>query len=472
MKRSIKIIYVIVFTAVCCMPLLLMPFFSSDEPVGNEQPAKAPELISDSDLNKNFSDEFNLWFTQSMPFRAEMITAKNKVDSGILGQNANNVIVGRDGWLYTEESAADYIGDTLSSREIHNIAGTVRIMQKYAEQNGCRFVFTVAPDKNTIYPEYMPSGYTGGNITNLQLLEQELAGLNVNYVDLRSMLLRHKENGEELYLRTDTHWNNLAALYSYNEIENALDKEHKTYSGASFEIRNDWVGDLSKMLYPSDPVMCSQYYFDIEYQDYRFVKPKKASMTNDEIMKELMSDKETMDTIIQTRNSKGSGSVYVSRDSFFRSMLPFFTDNYKTTYITRYRDMDLLNIDAAGYDDIIYEMVERKLDTITDTRPGVYAPSVESVSGTELLPDDRNIIKTEKTDNGWLVYGILDKDKVKDDDNIYIALSDGKSKTFYEAFPITECERLSCEKSEYGFSALIRDDDAGADHISVWLSPQ
>lgn len=465
MNKIAKIIYTAIFVFICCVPLISMPFFYSsenDETIGKEERQEMPDIISDDGINQNFGNDFNLWFTQSLAFRPEIITAKNKFDSGILMKKSNNVIVGKEGWLFTEESVNDYCGITVSKREIHNIARTIFLMQAYCNENGVNFIFAAAPNKNTIYPEYMPLGYIKGKTSNLDLLEKEIQNMGINYADLKNMLIGHKENGEMLFLKNDTHWNYLAALYSYNEIMRGLEKEHKTYSGENFEIRNDWLGDLSKMLYPSFPVSCEQYYFDINYGSYRFVKPRN-SMSNDLLMETLMGDSEKIDTVIQTRNSNEKGSVYISRDSFFRSMLPFIVDNYKSTYITRYRDFDLRNINLSGYTDVIYEMVERKLDSITDSTPNIYANKIEKINGIAVRNDKKNIIKTEITENGIKIYGILDKENIKDDSNIYVVLSNDNEETFYEAFPITEKSKLGLyEKSDYGFSALI---DISADNL-------
>ncbi len=468
MKKSIKIIYIILFFTVCCTPLVLMSFLPVSEAVGNEPPAEKPELLNDGKINENFSDQFDRWFTQIIPFRPEIITAQNKIESGILMKNNNKVIAGKNGYLFSEETVNDYIGVTVSDREIHNIAETIRLMQEYSNAHNADFVFTVAPNKNTVYPENMPIGYINGKDSNLSKLKKQMEKMNINYVDLEKTLKEQKKNGAELYLKNDTHWNNLAALYSYNAIMQGLDNHHKSYSGISYSTKNDWSGDLSKMLYPSSPNTCMQYYFDMSYDKYKFLKPRAAAMDNNALMENLMGDSEKIDTVIQTRNSDGNGSLYMSRDSFGRSMLPFLIDNYNSTYITRYRSFDLTNIDTAGYNDVVYEIVERNLDTITDITPIIYAPSVDNVIGKEINSDDKNIIKTEKSENSLKVYGVIDSENVSDESNIYIVLSDSNGKAFYEAFPITETSLLELEeKSEYGFTALIETGNRDISNYSV-----
>ncbi len=455
MNKTIRIIYISVFIVLCCVPLLIMPFVSSSGAVGKEDAAEMPSLTENGKVNENFGNEFDTWFTQQMPFRREIITANNMLSSDMLGKSANGVISGLDGWLFSEETVDDYIGVMPSKRAIYNIAETLRIMQDYVSGHNAKFVFAAAPDKNSIYPEYMPNGYTRSDENTLTKLEGYLEEYGVNYVSLKNELEKQKEKGQQVYLKCDTHWNNLGALYGYNAIMSSLGNEHETFSGTDYSTRNDWYGDISKMLYPSAPKSCMQYYFDVDLTGIRFLQPR-SQLANDELMEELMSDKEQQDTVIRTMNAKGKGSLYISRDSFGRAMLPFLTSNYRSAYITRYRSFNLTDIDVKHYDDVIYEVVERNLTTVTDNAPMIYAPEVEQVSGNTIKSDEKNIIESKKEGNGIRIYGLLDESLIGDKSRIYISIKDKGNESFYEAFPICETELLGLsEKSDYGFSALI-----------------
>ena len=331
---------------------------------------------------------------------------------------------------------------------------------------GAHFVFTIAPDKNQIYPEYMPAGYIKNENNTLTLLEKYLKADKINYVSLKDEMLEHKKSGDQLYLKTDTHWNGLGALYGYNALLSAAGSPHETYSGIDYTVTNDWAGDIAKMLYPADPPLCSQYYFDIDMTKVRFIQPR-ASGSNEELLRELMSDAEKNDVNIRTMNPKGKGSLYFSRDSFGRAMLPFVIGNYRSANITRSRSFDLKNT-AGNYTDIIYEMVERKADSITDNVPLLYAPKADNVNADALKSDAVKEIKTTFNNGELKVYGLLDPEKVRTESKIFIKLSfDGES-SYYEAFPITETLLLDLdEKSDHGFSALIPIDWDKADKLSV-----
>lgn len=449
MKKSIGIIYISVFMTACCIPLIASLIHPQTEVLNKEDTAHLPVIIDNGKINQNIGKEFDDYFTKSIPFRSQMITAENKISSGILQKENNNVITGTDGWLFTKESADEYIGIQKNNRAIHNIAETVRIIQESAQAQGANFVFTVAPDKNQIYSEYMPKGYLKSESNTLTVLEKYLKDDKINYVDLKEELLKHKENQEEIYLKTDTHWNGLGALYGYHAIMNGLGGKYENFSGVSYTVRNDWYGDIAKMLYPEAPVACRQYYFDIDDSSVRFIQPR-TMQSNQELLSDLMSDKEENDIIIRTLNPKGKNTVYISRDSFGRAMLPFLITNYRSAYITRTRTFDINN---QNYTDMIYEIVERKLDSVTDSAPMIDAPEVSKINGKEIQGE----IHLESNQGITKIYGLLDENTVKDDSEIYLRINFKDGEKYFAAFPICETTLLGLpEKSEYGFSAMLR----------------
>ena len=82
-------------------------------------------------------------------------------------------------------------------------------------------MLVIAPNKNSIYPEYMP-GWV--KLVSKQTRLDQLSGLladepGLEYVDGR-LLLRPQKNTGPLYYRTDTHWTPLGAFYglsTFNE---------------------------------------------------------------------------------------------------------------------------------------------------------------------------------------------------------------------------------------------------------------
>ena len=53
---------------------------------------------------------------------------------------------------------------------------TLELVNEYVTSTGGNFVFIAAPNKNTVYPEYMPLNYTQGSDSFLTALDAAMAG--------------------------------------------------------------------------------------------------------------------------------------------------------------------------------------------------------------------------------------------------------------------------------------------------------
>ena len=144
----------------------------------------------------------------------------------------------------------DFLGKAvLSEGDIKRIYRSLYLQSEYLAGKGIKFVFAAAPNKNTIYPEYIPERYERRNAeSNLERLNEYLKGRKVAYINWQSVLEGNK--GEQLlYHKKDTHWNNYGALLAYRETvskaEELLSGLRGNYSQMK-HTRKVWEGDLIK----------------------------------------------------------------------------------------------------------------------------------------------------------------------------------------------------------------------------------
>ena len=128
--------------------------------------------------------------------------------------------------------------------------------------NNVDFLFTVAPNKNTLYPENMPGYYSKkeSEERNLEKLTSMISESSLKYCDLLNVL---SQSEEVLYHKQDSHWNNKGALIAYNSILSSIEKSHDDYDGVDAVRKKNFYGDLSKMLYPST-AQCEFNYESVE----------------------------------------------------------------------------------------------------------------------------------------------------------------------------------------------------------------
>ena len=361
MQKRLSALFVALCLLLCAVPSVGMAVRPTTEPIGNERSTALPAVKTpEGKLNLRFFPELGDWFEKHFAFRPELMTADAAIGAGVFGvSNVDSVIVGTDGWLYYASTLNDYCGrGQLTDAQIDGVVHNLGLIRDYARQNGADFLFTVAPNKNTLYPEHMPyyDRAAVSNVRNRDRLNAALADSDIAYVNLFDLFAQQNET---LYLKQDSHWNNKGALLAYNAITAALGKAHPDYADVQATRKKDFAGDLAAMLYPA--AHAKEYNYD--YGAQNAYTTAAASVE---------------EPFITTENLDAGGSLYMYRDSFGNSLLPFFASAYGTATFTKSFPMVLSNdLPAAKPDVFVMELVERNIDWLLKTPPVLPAPRRE-----------------------------------------------------------------------------------------------
>ena len=376
----------------------------------NERLASAPSLMDkDGNFNGDILSDTAAWVNDHFFARQELISLSNWLSARVFGvSDADDVVLGSDGWLYYGSTVDDYTGTSpLSDREIYSIARNVALMQEACEAEGKTFGFAIAPNKNSLYGEHMPDYGTAASVRDAQRVEAQLGQMGVNYIDLFSAI-----GGEEetLYFAHDSHWNSKGAALGADTINAALGRESDYYSG-DFSQSQPHDGDLYEMLYPAftDPETDPVYGGDLEY--------------------EFTTNATKADSITLLTESGGEGSLLCYRDSFGILLYPYLADSFASCRFSRSNTYDL-TLDA---DFVVVELVERNLSYLIANQPVFLAPrrelEIPEASGTIVLE-----ISTPKSpENTVLVKGTVPED-VDEDSPVYLVCGD----VAYEAALLAE----------------------------------
>jgi hypothetical protein len=145
---------------------------------------------------------------------------------GLGVSSSPRVVVGRAGWLFlARESDAEGPPERrpFAPAELDAWLRAVEARRQWAQERGIAYLLVIAPDKQTLYPEYLPP--TVGPARGSSRLDQLLAHLRAHspavVLDLRPAL-RAAGRQWPVYRRTDTHWNDWAALAVTQAILEAL----------------------------------------------------------------------------------------------------------------------------------------------------------------------------------------------------------------------------------------------------------
>lgn len=449
-KNILYKIYSAVFIGICLVPSVFMPFTASDTSTEKRRLSEAPKIKTDDNkLNFEYFSEFETYFSEHFAFRQQLVTLDGYFKSKVLGTSPNSdVIAGKDGWLYYGETVNDFLNkDTLSDRGINNIRNNLEIINDYCNQNNVKFIFTVAPNKNSVYPEYMPSNYRPvGKSGNYEKLSESF-GEDFPYCDMKKVIL-NTECSIPLYHKKDTHWNNLGAYAGHVKLMEMLDKE-KCPSG-NWTVRNDRKGDLADMIYPTGKADDSQVYSDYEFS-YQYLGLFRSFD----------------DMSIKTFCNGKDGNLLMFRDSYGEAILPFLAECFGNAEFTRTVPYRLDNIGNDNTDTVILEIVERNIPNLQKYAPLMPAPVVDSLNIKNLTVCNDVSINQQESGNYLHIFGEL-SDKFFNGDNTKIFVTaNGMTYRAFNAFEDKLLERDG-ESSDNGFSLYIpKDSSVTPDSITI-----
>ena len=150
-----------IFFALLWIPLIGMLFYPKREVNQKQALSPFPRIQTDGKWNLHFLSELGDYFSDHFAFRWELIQANSLIKGKVFGMSGDDsVIQGTDGYYFYTDSLDSYQGRlSLDQRELYSAARMLALIQEYVENQGGKFVFAVAPNKNTLYPQYMPYYY-------------------------------------------------------------------------------------------------------------------------------------------------------------------------------------------------------------------------------------------------------------------------------------------------------------------------
>ncbi len=349
-------IMIALFLLLCLIPSLGMAFFGESEAGANEILAKFPEAVDKKGvLNFEYLSGISDWADDRFAFRQQMITAWSRLNAVLFKTSAEDkVVVGKNGWLYFSDSLDDYRGLSLEDQKLEAIARNLSLMQEYAESKGAGFVFSIAPNKNSIYPEYMPDFVPRAqDMSSSRKLLPYFEKYGVNYADLFTAF---SSNNEIFYFRTDSHWHNKGAALAADVILTGLGRE-STFFSSDFSKGEEHKGDLYEMLYPAGN--CTE-------ADYRYVPGFSYTTVKDPNGGNAIN--------IESLSENGAGRLLCWRDSFGVALYPYLAESFHYACFSRSVTYDLIRIESEETDAVLIEIVERNLDYLIENMPVYPAP--------------------------------------------------------------------------------------------------
>ena len=198
----------------------------------------------------HYPAEFSHFMDDHYGLRGLAINARARLVFWLLGDSfAPDIMVGRDHWLFftgNRELRDTLHTDPLSAASVSTWAAGIEARRRWLAARGIKYVFVLAPDKRSVYPEYLPRLLRPGpGPTRRGQLDDALADQPA-FLDLTAALRADKAEGR-LYYRWDTHWNRLGGYDGYRAVMHRLGLTPEPMALGHALVAVDRVGDLGRL---------------------------------------------------------------------------------------------------------------------------------------------------------------------------------------------------------------------------------
>jgi len=328
-----------------------------------------PVFTTRSMVGRGFYKGIEGYLDDRNPFRGEFIKTNAWMDVSLFHTSPTpNVHIGLHGWLYFKPAFHSFFKADCSKRpQALRLARRLHNLELVLKKAGKRFIFVVAPDKSSIYPEYM------GGVRESNNCGKNFFGLFLNalkkfpvqgFVRLDKALLAAKKNNL-LYYSGGTHWNDRGAVIASKLILKKLSTPEVTYRLPKITFQE------KEMLSETAPMISANLFERAPFAD-KIGFSKNVKTTGIRPLPFFPNEWVLLRTETQNRDDKPLlPKAMIYRDSFMTAPIKILKSSFREifarwTYIFPFGNKEDKEDteELATSKIIIIEAVERNLDQL------------------------------------------------------------------------------------------------------------
>lgn len=318
-------------------------------------------------FTRNYAREFEDYYNDTFAGRKKIISKYVKLQKK-LKIDAGQYFYGQDGWVFYDSIKAnngntlvDYYAEVyFDDEELEKMAQGINMAYDFYAKRGIKYVIFVAPNKEGLYSEYMPSHLQGDRVSDKSRMDLAVEYLqkhtDVNVINFREVLTASKHKyGVNLYYPGDSHWNEVGAYVAFEKLSETLSLDgirgipRKPLRKEMIGLKGFYSSDLNRL--GGDE--------DISYSvDFLSGKEGKAVVSLDNRFFEVW----------ENPKAPVKKTVLMIRDSFGLALMPYLDKTFAKNVFAHNRynkrhELDRL-VDEYKPDIMIEEMVERYFDRL------------------------------------------------------------------------------------------------------------
>lgn len=241
-------------------------------------------------------------------------------------------VAGKNGYLFLDNDMNRVIDQTegrlsLSLEKIEAWKNEYYSRYDYCKRNGIRYFFFVAPNKHSIYPEYLPEHIKISRNRPIYQLDKHF---EIFYPDKELCQKKHYP----LYSKTDTHWNDIGSLVGANFLVSKIDNSIPLIRVERQKIeRTKNAGDLGSKL---KPIMKDEF-FSIDLSDSGVIFHYENGLMNRGRTCLYRNANRNLLRAIMFCDSFGYHSMHKFLAEYFAELLCLHTANFDRNLIKKFK---------------------------------------------------------------------------------------------------------------------------------------
>lgn len=297
--------------------------------------ASRPKFSKEAVLDGSFMQDYEKYVTDQFVGRDKWIGVKTASDLALQRQEINGVYLCEDDYLIEKHAKADFPQELVDEK--------LQLLQPLVEQWDAKVMLVptadnIMKDKLPAYAEYFDQA---------AFLEQVADSVGEeHYIDVYATLLEHRK--EELYYRTDHHWNSLGAYYGYQKWAEAMELPAMNYQLESMEtVSDNFLGTLYSKVnisvkpdtieyFPATDRLPVKITYDMTKKSQSYYEEKYLQTMNQ--YGYFMDDNHAF-VEIDTFSNNGK-TLFIIKDSYANCMIPLLAMHYDTIYVMDLRYMN------------------------------------------------------------------------------------------------------------------------------------
>lgn len=341
MKKFFDIVYVSVVSVILCGFMIMFFVFPDNDfsPAENRMLNGVPNADIDSILSGSFAEKAGVYIADQFPFRNVFVAAKAYTELGLLRQENNRVIYGKNATLIPRsEDKNSRLGENLD------------IIERFSDATDADVTVVPIPRTIDVFSEYLPKTYPYEKDMKVwQDLNEGIDNAKLRYIGLYDTLCE-----SNAYYKTDHHYTTHGAYLVYAMLGDSLGYIPEKREFFSVEtVTDDFGGTAMRSsgfyLRKRDKIDLFRYENDDSYEilaDGKKIELYDFSKLNtaDKYAVFLGGNHARVDVC---RRALSREKLLIIRDSFADSIAPFLAIHY-----------DLVMIDLRYYTNSVAKILE------------------------------------------------------------------------------------------------------------------